>query len=854
MNILFATLCCLCLQVVQCAKTPLHVEPFDEGYEVAHIAIIATSFSVAGALALVVLVSLAVRRKASLANMLLVMVFAAVIVVGMVSWIITYAKMRDEMQEKVQSLIILAGDGVDLAILRSLESGVALGEVYKKMNAFQMTSMNESFPAPAVGLHVLRSSQRGRDAAITGVYYGTKWGYTLGGWPNPRNDSEFIMFYGYPQSAPLSDVQHFSCRGWDYADAGCDAVNCSTSARLNCGETCLIYNTTNCYSQHNTSRIIYYPTRWGAPLPSQEVNATFVYEPRGRPWYLDGMAADGEPVWTAPYVFADKSFDLPMEEIGFSYEFAVKNSVTGEAEGVFAVDYALGSLHIVLLDLLPTEHSAILMCDLNGVLFASSSFASDIAIPNVDADGNIEWGVANVFTHPRSEIRDVFHDIRRVVGSLNEASQLRRLIQLPDSTILLSPLNMTGLSLLIVVEVPHEDILEAVNDASTLSLAVVMVISVVLAGLVSGLIYVLVSKLENLSQDMQNVAWMKVEGTAVSEADSIVSEIHSMQQSFSLLVKNMMEYRQYLPQSLLVASDEDEPDSSETSTSHSQAKNSSPHMNIRSKLRAQQQLFDSGLNDRNLSVMCCNWRGTHERLSSAKKGGTMQKFTDAYRKYLEAVMQTSKQMRGVIDYFNGDRVRVTFNAVMPAAQHTRRSAECASAIRGTCEARGEGTVACGVASGASMCGNVGCTGMKKFIVFGKAVTAAHTLMRLAAIMSESIVVEGAAVEAVKHFFIMKRLRKLTLPNSEKPSLVCSVVSVIALLTDEERMYEMEAAHKNPYADYNNAVRLMYDGDYAAALECTRKSTKAVAENELSALKERILACQRAGEPEASMVL
>ena len=535
MEILFSTLCCLCL-LVQCSesKTPLHVEPFNDGYEEAHIAIIATSFTVAGVLVLAVLGSLVVRGKASLANMLLVMVFAAVIVVGMVSWIITYAKMRDEMQEKVQSLIILAGDGVDLAILRSLESGVVIGDMYKKMNAYKMTSMNDSFPDPAMGLHALRRSQRGRDAAITGVYYGNKWGYTLGGWPNPRNDSEFFMYHGYPHSAPLSELQHFSCRGWDHADAGCDAVNCSTSARLNCGETCLIYNATNCFSQHNTSRIIYYRTGWGDPLPHERINLTLWYEPRERPWYIDGIAADGEPVWTSPYIFFDDAVTMKagIEEVGFSYEFAVKNSVTGEAEGVFAVDYALGSLHIVLLDLLPTEHASILMCDLDGTLFASSSDASDIAIPNVDADGNITWGVANVFTHSRSAIRDVFHDIRRVVGSLNEASQLRRLLQLSDSTLLVSPLNMTGLHLLIVIEVPHKDILEAVNDASTLSLAVVMVISVVLAGLVSGLIYVLVSKLESLSQDMQNVAWMKVDGTTVSEADSIVSEIHSMQASF----------------------------------------------------------------------------------------------------------------------------------------------------------------------------------------------------------------------------------------------------------------------------------------------------------------------------------
>ena len=556
--LLLATLCCLCLQAVQGAvsKVPLHVEEFDDAYEVAHIAMMATSFTVAGVLVLVVLGSLVVRGKASLANMLLVMVFAAVIVVGMVSWIITYAKMRDEMQEKVQSLITLAGDGVDVAILRTLESGVTVGELYKKQYAYRQTSMNDTFPGPVLGLHALRRAFKGKDAAILGLYYGTKWGYTLGGYPSRTDPDEISMYLGYPAAAPISMLQGFNCRGWDLENAGCETVDCSTSASVHCGATCLIHNTTNCYWKNaGESRIIYFDTPWGEVVIPPTTERTWAYEPRLRPWYLDGMAADGEPVWTAPNTFASS---VGVPEIAFTYEFAVKHPVTGEAEGVFAVDYTLGSLHDVLLGLVPTKHSSILMSDLSGSLFASSSFASDIATVVIAPDGTKSFKVADVFTHARAEIRDVFHDIRRIVGSLNEASQLRRLIQLSDSTLLVSPLNVTGLHLLIVVEVPHKDILEAVNDASTLSLAVVMAISVVLAGLVSGLIYVLVSKLESLSQEMHNVAWMKVEGTTIEEADSIVSEIHSMQESFALLVKNMIEYRQYLPQSLLAESEDEE--------------------------------------------------------------------------------------------------------------------------------------------------------------------------------------------------------------------------------------------------------------------------------------------------------
>eukprot|EP00754_Rhynchopus_humris_P032586 Rhum_TRINITY_DN15415_c1_g1::Rhum_TRINITY_DN15415_c1_g1_i4::g.155530::m.155530 len=849
--LLLATLCCLCLQVVQGdeAKTPLHVEPFDDAYEPAHIAMMATSFSVAGVLILVVLGSLVVRGKASLANMLLVMVFAAVIVVGMVSWIITYVEMRDEMQEKVQSLIILAGDGVDVSILRTLESGVTIGKMYERMRAFEVTSMNDTFPAPVPVLHALRQSFVGKDAAISSLYYGSKWGYTMGGGPVKDQPELFSGYLGYPGTAPRSIVQGFNCRGWDLDNAGCATVDCSTSAGVNCGATCLIYNSTNCFSKDvGSSRIIYFNTPWGKVVPPATTENTWAYEPRGRPWYIDGMAADGEPVWTAPYAFAVSDSEIP--QIGFSYEFAVKHPTTGEAEGVFAVDYTLGSLHQVLLGLIPTKHSSILMSDLSGNLFASSTFASDVATIKIAPDGKKSYEVANVFTHSRAEIRDVFHDIRRVVGSLNEASQLRRLIQLSDSTLLVSPLNMTGLYLLIVVEVPHKDILEAVNDASTLSLAVVLIISVVLAGLVSGLIYVLASKLERLSQDMHDVAWMKVEDTNI-EANSIVSEIHSMQESFALLVKNMMEYRQFLPQTLLA--DEPDEDSAESAQGSEKSRSRSTRLSSRETPTSptkQRDVFDTALSGRNISVVCLNWCGTHARLCEACGDGAVASFTSAFSAYLEGALASAKQTRGVIDHFSGDRICVMFNAATSASGHTRRAVDCATLVKNA----QTGRAVAGVATGHGMCGNAGCHGLKKYCAFGRVVSSAHALVRLAGNLDEEIVTEDSAVEAISHFFTLKWLRRVQIRHDAKPILACAVKSAISG-KKQEWMYELAAA-VNPYADYNVAVTEMLDGNCTAAMQSVEnlcEKATLVPEAEVDALKVRILACA-AGAAEEPLAL
>ena len=52
----------------------------------------------------------------------------------------------------------------------------------------------------------------------------------------------------------------------------------------------------------------------------------------------------------------------------------------------------------MLLGLIPTKHSSILMSDLSGNLFASSSFASDVATIIIAPDGKKSFKVANVFT------------------------------------------------------------------------------------------------------------------------------------------------------------------------------------------------------------------------------------------------------------------------------------------------------------------------------------------------------------------------------------------------------------------------------------------------------------------------
>eukprot|EP00754_Rhynchopus_humris_P049396 Rhum_TRINITY_DN8379_c0_g2::Rhum_TRINITY_DN8379_c0_g2_i1::g.27544::m.27544 len=703
------------------------------------------------------------------------------------------------------------------------------------------------------------------------IYYGNEWGYTFGTRPaddNPSTSSRSA--YGFPRSAPLSQVADFRCIGRDLASAGCDAVDCGTADSVHCAATCEIANTTNCYGDGDELSIVYYNSDWGtfAPPSGESVQVEFTYDPRQRPWYKAALNSD-EPVWTAPYAWSG--------EVGFTQAVAIVDPVTGAKHGALGIDYHLAHMYEVLVLARPTPHSDIYLCSLDGYLYAASRLSKEVIRSTWDsARGRTRYHLDNVLVHHNPAVNSVFNSIVGRVGSLNEASQVRRLLQMPDSTLLVSPLNVTGgLNMIVVIEVPHGDILDVVNDASSLSLGFVIVFSVVLAGLVSGAIYLLVSSIETVSRDMHNVAWMRVDSTQVARRGSVVREIRSMQDSFRLLVCNMIEYRQYLPQSLLTDSvskdDGGEDDAEESvkgsalsasaiSAARSQSglgssdhKNSSDAALPRHEAR-HRTIFDNALGEGPVSVVSCNWRGTHERLAAAQTGSHFHAFSEKYSSYLESVMQAAKHTRGVVDNVSGDRVCVTFNAVTHAVMHIRKAVDCALLVRASVGEQGAAAVT-GVATGNGVCGNAGCQGLKKHCVFGKAVTVAHALVRLARSLEETIVAEGAVADAVKPFYFLKRLQNVLISCNDKPSVVCAVISVVpASGKNEEWMYEMEAAEKkNPYSEYNLAMNEMHSGNFDAAAEIIDKSAFGTESGDASALKKRILACKKEGGLETPAV-
>ena len=858
--LLFAGLCCG--DMISHDTAPV-LEQSNNSLAPEHVALVATACTTVGVVVLATIGLVAFKGKVSMSHLLLVMVFVCITVMGILSWAITYTKMRDEVQYNVQALLLATGNEVRLSVMSLLQTGPTMSQLHKNVHTNKLATTNASFPVPVLYLHTIREAYLGSDDALTLLYYGNIYGYMFAvELDNPAADP--TTYYGFPASAPASEHSMFKCRGWDNPSASCSSRTCETGASSECGGTCAIYNTTNCYSNQGRARMLGYTSPWGDPYPVGNVKRALNYDCRERPWFTEGLKHEGIH-WMEPYVFIVGD-DAPV--VGFSSTLMVRNAA-GTPEAVIAVDYKLTSVHKVLLKLPPTANSAVYLCGLNGTLYSSSLSAK--ASIRTSADGGPPYHVENVLVHPNPRIQKLFESIVQRVGSLTEASSRRRLLQFPGCTVLITPISMTGgLEMLVVIEVPDSDILDDVNTSSTLALVLVLVISFVIASMVSAMMCAVLAQVNRLSRNMHRVAWMQVDGSQAAEgAPSIVTEIRSMQESFALLVKNMLEYKQYLPHSLQAGDCVDTAaDSEPTAPStlgvitgpasqskdgsvcsrSSRGSRSSSRSSSRDSARAETRhqppasLFDKELNKRRVTILCCNWRGTHSRLSHS-----FRNFAKAYRLYVECVLASSKILRGVVDYFNGDRICVTFNAVLPASQHAQKAVECAATIRED-EGRRGGRVAQGISSGKGMCGNAGCAGLKKFHVIGPVAGAAHALERCATQWDHDVVVGDQVASHVSAQFRLQTVRRVLLPQTSSPCIVRAVRTPLRPFSAEEDwMAAQETPKDDPYGAYNGILALLFEGSVEAARRKLASSVGLLDAGQEEELKCRVNSCNGGAE-------
>eukprot|EP01061_Rhynchopus_euleeides_P045281 TRINITY_DN8064_c0_g1_i3.p1 TRINITY_DN8064_c0_g1~~TRINITY_DN8064_c0_g1_i3.p1 ORF type:complete len:552 (+),score=180.39 TRINITY_DN8064_c0_g1_i3:189-1658(+) len=325
------------------------------------------------------------------------------------------------------------------------------------------------------------------------------------------------------------------------------------------------------------------------------------------------------------------------------------------------------------------------------------------------------------------------------------------------------------------------------------------------------LVFRITAPLMQLMQDMSRVAVMDLSSVDLDKAPSSIAELAGMQRSFILMVKNLVEYRQYLPQSVLVDSvTEDESTQggeggtptglhSVSYTRSTGSKSSRSQMTV-----ARPPVFDSSLHTRSISVLVSNIKGVH-----AIK--TTKEVRDVMVQYLEQFMTHAGSLRGLIEDVSGDKVKVSFNSMIPAATHRTSCLELALLVQSSLPT----PVNFAASAGSAVCGNMGCTGLKKYASIGNPASNAFALERAGNAWGASLLCDGTVGADSIVNFLMRKICKATLKGG-KTSFLFQVMRRKEAANDEW-MYQLEEADsKDPYKGTNSAVTKLYDGDFSAA--------------------------------------
>eukprot|EP01061_Rhynchopus_euleeides_P003093 TRINITY_DN12375_c0_g4_i1.p1 TRINITY_DN12375_c0_g4~~TRINITY_DN12375_c0_g4_i1.p1 ORF type:complete len:859 (+),score=132.72 TRINITY_DN12375_c0_g4_i1:140-2716(+) len=305
-----------------------------------------------------------------------------------------------------------------------------------------------------------------------------------------------------------------------------------------------------------------------------------------------------------------------------------------------------------------------------------------------------------------------------------------------------------------------------------------------------------------LMEDMSHVAVMNLAAVDVDRPLSVLSEVRGMETSFKQMLRNLIEYRQYLPQSVLIDTETDgcsapaddlKPPSTPSSGTVLSHSHNTPQRN--------HGLFDSTLNLKSVSLLVANLHS----LNSLRDGSLV---ADAISSYLEPIVTNARKYRGIVDDVCGDKVTVSFNTSIQSLSHKMRVVDLGQFLL---QDRKDPGLNLAASTGSAVCGNMGCTGMKKYGVVGTVASNVRGLERCGRGWVMPFICDNAVAMEARNEYNMQMLVKARMKDGHISKLY-RVVEKIQTKNDEW-MYQMEKNEAtSPFKSLNAAVASIYDGN------------------------------------------
>eukprot|EP00756_Hemistasia_phaeocysticola_P003715 Hpha_TRINITY_DN12411_c0_g2::TRINITY_DN12411_c0_g2_i1::g.42686::m.42686 len=378
----------------------------------------------------------------------------------------------------------------------------------------------------------------------------------------------------------------------------------------------------------------------------------------------------------------------------------------------------------------------------------------------------------------------------------------------------------------------------------------------------------------NLEYEMSEVARMHLEAIDTDRKPHTPVEVGNMQRSFFVMIRNLIEYRNYMPQSILVGDDDEEEeedidrftldsdrentagagtggregtgakDSRRNSVRDSMAASGLPGRQQSSQLasrlsgggleRSRSVLcreilktggqFSEGLKKKTISMTVLAFGGWHRLMEVVNDGGT-----ECHNTLLSVALEAfGPGSKGVAETFNGDRLSCSWNAVKACSGHRMKATEATILLKTKMEvAMGEepirsqafGTLSLSIAivAGDARVGNAGCAGMKKFALMSPVVTWLYALERFSCRHGIHCAADRwIFTETVNSFFYRAFEYVLFQKRAPKAMPVFELQSAKEA-SEDEWMYQIEEGEKSdPNASWNKFFDAAVGGNLSLA--------------------------------------
>eukprot|EP01065_Artemidia_motanka_P013844 TRINITY_DN177_c0_g1_i1.p1 TRINITY_DN177_c0_g1~~TRINITY_DN177_c0_g1_i1.p1 ORF type:complete len:982 (+),score=287.13 TRINITY_DN177_c0_g1_i1:215-2947(+) len=386
------------------------------------------------------------------------------------------------------------------------------------------------------------------------------------------------------------------------------------------------------------------------------------------------------------------------------------------------------------------------------------------------------------------------------------------------------------------IKASNDDVDEERERDSIVLYCVVVGSAAVLLSVAVVCVSAIIAPIERLEYEMSEVALMRLEEVDEEQQPSKLREVATMQLSFLQMVKNLREFRSYMPASVLVDEECEEDESvleaptpranaaSRASMLSSVAGRRTSRLSRRSTAFSQRSArsLDPGRTGLGLARKRAAFAtfNIKDFVLVSKRVGVSNELLAGF---LSAIANVARRSRGVVDSFNTDRIYLVYNAVKSCAccaevcavntyVMTQQAQDALDQRLAATDERLVVQAACTV--GDALSGNMGTETMKKFCCVGDAACFVHVLHRVHEVW-------GTRVVCSQQIASESRSRvhaRLLLPIEHKKT-VRTVYELPGLkaCAEAEWMYQMvDVARDDPYASFTAAIELYLRGDRDAS--------------------------------------